>query len=77
VPAELATTRAAGLGIALLADWLVVDDIQRGRLIALLEDFTAPPAPVYALSPPGKFMAPTVKALTEHLAVAIAARLTP
>jgi DNA-binding transcriptional LysR family regulator len=64
-----------GLGIALLADWLVRADLERGRLVALLEDFKSPPAPVYALSPPGRFAAPTVRALTEHLASALATRL--
>lgn len=65
-----------GLGIALLADWLVADDIKRNRLVPLIEDFTAPPAPVYAITPPGRFSSPTVRALTDHLAAAIAARLT-
>jgi molybdate transport repressor ModE-like protein len=64
-----------GLGIALLADWLVREDLARGRLISLLEDFGAPPAPIFALSPPGRFSSVTVHALTEHLAIAIAGRL--
>jgi DNA-binding transcriptional LysR family regulator len=64
-----------GLGVALLADWLVKEDIERGRLVALLERFTTPPAPVFALSPPGRFSSATVRALTEHLAKAIASRL--
>lgn len=60
-----------GLGLALLADWLVADDIRRGRLVPLLEGFDAPPAPVYALSPPGRFSAVAVRALGDHLADAI------
>ncbi|WP_437915842.1 LysR family transcriptional regulator [Sorangium sp. So ce302] len=64
-----------GLGVALLADWLVRDDIKRGRLVPLLEDFVTPPAPVFALSPPGRFSSTTVRALTEHLAAGLAARL--
>jgi DNA-binding transcriptional LysR family regulator len=60
-----------GLGVALLADWLVKDDLERGRLIALLEDFSAPSAPIYALSPPGRFSSPTVRALTAHFATAL------
>jgi DNA-binding transcriptional LysR family regulator len=64
-----------GLGVALLADWLVREDLKRGRLVPLLERFAAPPAPVFALSPPGRFSSATVRALTEHLATTIASRL--
>ena len=64
-----------GHGLALLADWLVRDDLARGRLVPLLEEFRAPPAPIYALSPPGRFASTTVRALTEHIAAAIASRL--
>jgi molybdate transport repressor ModE-like protein len=64
-----------GLGLALLADWLVAEDLRRGRLVALLGEYAPPPAPVYALSPPGRFSSPTLRALTDHLAEAIGARL--
>ena len=64
-----------GLGIALLPDWLVEDDLGHGRLAPLLEDFTAPPAPVYALTPPGRFTPTAIRALTGHLAAALAAQL--
>jgi molybdate transport repressor ModE-like protein len=64
-----------GLGVALLADWLVSEDIEQGRLVPLLDRFATPPAPVFALTPPGRFSSSTVRALTEHLATAIASRL--
>jgi len=64
-----------GLGLALLASWLVRDDLKRGRLVPLLEDFTTPPAPVVALSPPGRFASTTVRALIDHLALALARKL--
>lgn len=66
-----------GLGVALLADWLVREDLEQGRLVPLLERFVTPPAPVFALTPPGRFSSATVRALTEQLATALASRLKP
>ncbi len=60
-----------GLGIALLADWLVEDDLRSKRLVPLLEGFSAPPAPIYALTPPGRYTTATVRALIEHLAATL------
>lgn len=65
-----------GLGLALLADWLVAEDIRRGRLVPLLREYAAPPAPVYALTPPGRFPSTTVRVLSDHLAEAIPAHLS-
>ncbi|HEY6908858.1 MAG TPA: LysR family transcriptional regulator [Myxococcales bacterium] len=66
-----------GLGIALLPDWLVEDDLRQGRLLPLLGEFTAPPAPIHALTPPGRFKSPTIRALIAHLAAALQAGLHP
>lgn len=57
----------AGLGVALLASWLVADDLQSGALVPLLPAYEPPRAPVRALTPPGRFVAPRVRALIEHL----------
>lgn len=65
----------SGLGIALLAEWLVAEDLRKKRLVALLPGFPAPPAPIYVLTPPGRFMPAAVRALSEHLAAALAVRL--
>ena len=63
-----------GLGIALLADWLVEEDLRAGRLVVLLPDYDPPPAPIYALTPPGRYMSTPVRLLIEHLALALVPR---
>jgi DNA-binding transcriptional LysR family regulator len=65
-----------GLGIALLADWLVDADIRRGKLVPLLRDYEPPPAPIFALRPPGKFYSATSTALVQHLVSDVGARLS-
>lgn len=64
-----------GLGVALLADWLVERDLRRKRLVRLLENYEAPPAPVYLLTPPSPHTATAVRVLREALAATLPARL--
>ena len=56
-----------GLGIGLLASWLVDDDISEGSLVTLLNAYQPPPAPVRALTPPGRHLPMRVKRLITHL----------
>jgi molybdate transport repressor ModE-like protein len=73
---ELALELArAGIGVALLAEWLVQRDLAARRLVRLLEDHEAPPAPVYLLTPPGPHPASAIRLLRDHLAVTLPARL--
>ena len=65
----------AGVGVALLADWLVRRDLAQKTLVRLLEDYEPPTAPVYLLTPPGPHMTTAVRALRDHLAVSLPARL--
>ena len=57
-----------GLGIALLADWLVAAHVRRRQLVRLLQDYETPSAAVYALTPPGRYTPAPVRALLEHVA---------
>lgn len=65
-----------GLGLALLADWLVRADLARGRLLPVLETHTTPPAPIYALRPPGRFPTTALRRLIDHLETALQSSLT-
>jgi DNA-binding transcriptional LysR family regulator len=72
--ATLAMARS-GLGICMLASWLVDPDVRSGRLVPILEDYSLPPAPIRALTPPGRHLAPHVRALIDHLREGLAEKL--
>lgn len=65
----------SGLGLALLAEWLVAEDVRKKRLVPLLERFPAPPAPIHVLTPPSRFVPSAVRALSDHLAATLPPRL--
>jgi DNA-binding transcriptional LysR family regulator len=46
----------AGLGIAWRSTWEVEQEVSEGRLVALLEDFAAPPNGIYAVFPQRKHL---------------------
>ena len=64
-----ATLRLAqdGLGIALLASWLVDKDIKDGRLVHLLRSYDTSDAPVRALTPPGRLLPKRVRVFIDYL----------
>jgi len=64
-----------GLGVALLADWLVAADLKQNKLVHLLAEYHTPPAPVYALTPPGRYMPFAVRALLDHLVESLDVRV--
>lgn len=64
-----------GLGIALLADWLVERDLDKEVLVSLLEGYRAPPAPIYAPTPATRYASPAVRALIDHIAASLAPRV--
>ena len=61
----------AGLGIALLASWLVDADLASGELVRLLPDYEPPSAPVQALTAPSRYMQPRVNAFIDFMKEAL------
>ena len=47
---------AAGLGIALLPAYSVVDDLRSGRLVQVLPGWRSPEIAIFALLPSGRFV---------------------
>jgi DNA-binding transcriptional LysR family regulator len=56
-----------GWGIAWRSTWEVEAEIAAGRLVAVLEDFAAPPNGIYAVFPQRKHMPLRVRLWIEHL----------
>ncbi len=66
----LVAAACAGLGLVLVPEWLVGGEISRGRLVEVLADYPPDPAstPLYAVYPPGPYIAPKVRAFVDFLA---------
>jgi DNA-binding transcriptional LysR family regulator len=58
----------AGLGIALIPAFLVREEAQNGRLVALLDGFEPKPIDLYAIYPPTRFLAAKVRLFIDFLA---------
>lgn len=56
-----------GLGLAQLPDNVVADDLAAGRLVELLPGCRPPRLPVHLVMPPGRLMAPRVRAAVAAL----------
>ena len=63
----LLTMAREGLGVSLLASWLVDDDLRSGRLVPILEKYTLPSAPVQALTLATKYTHPRVRVFLDWL----------
>ena len=57
----------AGHGLAWRSMWEVADDLARGGLVAVLEDFRAPDTAIHAIYPQRRHLALRVRMLIEHL----------
>ena len=70
INSPLATRRAAlaGLGFALLPDFIAQPDIESGRLVAVLEEFVMHDAGIYAVYPHRRYLPAKVRVLVDYLA---------
>jgi DNA-binding transcriptional LysR family regulator len=64
----------AGLGFAVLPDWLVEQELARGELRAVLPDWTLPPGEAWVAYRPRGRGQRTVRALVDHLAASLGLR---
>lgn len=63
----LAAAAAAGLGIAMLADCLILDYLKAGRLVEVLKRHPPPSGGAYLIRPPNAHPVRTVRVLTDML----------
>ncbi|WP_299495290.1 LysR family transcriptional regulator [uncultured Shewanella sp.] len=56
----------AGLGIAVLPQWLIDEDIQAGKLIPLLPEYSPVAFPIHAVYPQNHFVPLKVKCFIKH-----------
>ncbi len=68
-----AALAALGAGIAFEPDFIVRDDVRAGRLTALLPNYSAPPAPIYAVYPTRKHLSAKVRLFVAYLVERFAA----
>lgn len=55
-----------GHGITVALSYMVSDQIRRGTLASVLDDFTPPPQPVHLVYPFARLLAPTIRAFIDY-----------
>jgi len=63
----LAEVAARGAGITFEPAFIVGPEVRAGRLVPLLQDFTPPPVPIYAVYPSRKHLSAKVRRFVEFL----------
>lgn len=63
-----------GLGVAMLPDFIVARSLSEGKVTAILPEARPDPVGVFAVTPPGRFTQPKVRAFVDFLAVALRER---
>jgi DNA-binding transcriptional LysR family regulator len=62
----------SGLGLSLSPSWLFREDLQAGRVVALLDGYTPSSLPIHALFAPDRRQSARVRAFTDYLRDAFA-----
>ena len=57
----------AGVGIALLPDFIAADALASGAVVPILTDWSPPQSHLHLLSPPSRLRPARVRALSDHL----------
>jgi DNA-binding transcriptional LysR family regulator len=65
--AAVRSAALGGLGIALLPEYQVVDDVRAGRLQLVLPDYTSEPLPAYLVYPSRRHLAPRTRVVIDFL----------
>jgi DNA-binding transcriptional LysR family regulator len=60
-----------GLGIALSPVWLFSEDLNAGRVVAILQDYNTLSLPIHAVSPANRRQSARVKAFVDYMAQAL------
>lgn len=61
----------AGMGVALLPEWTVGDDLGADRLDRILPAYTVPPVTLYAVYPRRQYMTPKMRTFIDFFAEAL------
>ena len=57
----------AGCGIIQMPTWLVGDDLERGTLVPVLDDYAGGEMPIHVVWPKSNYLQPKVRAVIEML----------
>lgn len=67
----------AGLGVAAVPDWLIVDALASGHLVRILEGYETLVSGIYAVYSTNRLLTPVVRSFVDHLARELCARGIP
>ena len=67
----LLTAAERGLGVILTPDFIAEQSLRAGRVVSILPDAAPEPLGIWAVTPPGRFTQPKVRAFVDFVAAAM------